>query len=155
MGFTLLRNILPHSFITKVLKLWKIKLIYVGFMGVVWGNRGFIGIKGHKRIYSKNKGLFYSTYILGGSKKIILGGFYQYLVKLELLFNIPWTHMLCQKFIEWWPHGLGELLLLVLKCHCRASSWCMIAQKGSDFELHCRRGSMLQLKPKQATILPT
>jgi hypothetical protein len=41
----------------------------------------------------------------GVFNKMILGGIYQYLVKIEVFFNIPQIHVLCHRFIKWRPYG--------------------------------------------------
>ena len=35
---------------------------------------------------------------------MILGGIFQYLLKLGVLFHMPRTNVLCYRFIEWSPH---------------------------------------------------
>jgi hypothetical protein len=41
-----------------------------------------------------------------------LEGIYQYLFKLGVLFNIPWMHVLCHRFIEWRPHEIAKKTLM-------------------------------------------
>jgi hypothetical protein len=56
------------------------------------GIGGFIGIGSIKRVSSENRGFFYRKDVLGGDFNIKkFGGIYQYLVKLEVFFNIPRT----------------------------------------------------------------
>jgi hypothetical protein len=66
----------------------------------MWGLRGFIGIGGYKnRHLVKIEVSFYLKDALEGEfNKRILGGIYQYLVKLGALFNIPQTKALCHRF---------------------------------------------------------
>jgi len=39
-----------------------------------------------------------------GLNKVIFRGIFQYIVKLREFFSMRWTHVLCQRFIEWSPH---------------------------------------------------
>jgi hypothetical protein len=54
-----------------------------------------------KWVSTTNMGFFYWKDVLEmGFNKIILGGIYQYLVKIVVLFNIPQMQVLCHRFIE-------------------------------------------------------
>jgi hypothetical protein len=56
----------------------------------MWSLNGFIGIGGYKKGHLvKHKFLLLERCIEGGFNKRILGGIYQYLVKLGAFFNIP------------------------------------------------------------------
>jgi hypothetical protein len=51
-------------------------------------------------VSSKNKCCYWKYVLGGGFNKSILGDIYQYLVKLEVFFNILQTQVLCHKFTE-------------------------------------------------------
>jgi hypothetical protein len=57
------------------------------------GGAGYQGVYRHcgvlKGVSSKSRGFFYWKDLLGGFNETILGGIYQYLAKLGVLFNIP------------------------------------------------------------------
>ena len=60
-------------------------------------------------IYGETRGFLNWKGILGGRlKNTILGGIFQYLVKLVIFFNILWTIVLCNEFFEWTPVGAPE-----------------------------------------------
>jgi hypothetical protein len=64
--------------------------VLVGLQGIVGFVVGFVVLGGIKGVSSKNKVFCYWKDVLaGGFNKGNLGGIYQYLVKLEVLFNSP------------------------------------------------------------------
>jgi len=68
--------------------------------------RGFIGIGGYQMGYLVKIGIFFivKMYQEGGKQKY----FGRYLLisnEIRVFFNIPWTHMLCHRFIEWRPRA--------------------------------------------------
>ena len=66
----------------------------------------------------KTRGFLNYKGILGrGYNNTILGGIFQYLVKLGILFNILWTIVLCNKFTDWTSCIQGRTQLISRPCN--------------------------------------
>jgi hypothetical protein len=51
-----------------------------------------------------------------GIRKRVLKGIFQYLVKLGVLFNIPWMELLCHRFNKWRPCQKNRSLKEMTSC---------------------------------------
>ena len=74
-------------------------------------------------IYRENRGFLKSVRHIGrGFKKMILGGIFQYFLKIGILFHMPRTNVLWHGCTKWRPRVGGSSLhsLLLYICRCCA-----------------------------------